>query len=407
MLISLAWRNLWRRPLRTTLSLISIAFAATLLVFMLSLQLGIYDTMKTNTLKIFDGLAQIQPAGYEDDPDIRKVIHQPYTLADQALSVPGITAASPRASSYSILAHGDQGYGAAILGIDPERENATTTLAATIRQGRFLQTGDDNAVIMGEALALNLKVGIGDNVTLIGSARDGTVAADNLTLVGIFRSGIPELDRQLAEIPLTRFQESFAMTGMANTIVLSGDDLQAVENALPQILSHTDATDIVVRNWQSLQPALKQAIQLDLSTSMILYATLVIVVVFIILNTLLMSVHERKREFGMLIAIGMQHQYVARMLWLELIFMSLIGNLAGLIIGSVFSLWYGQQGLMVSGMEGVFAQWGLPDQFYPALSWASALTGPAAILISVAIGGCIPVLRMSRLDAVSAMKEGQ
>ena len=404
MMIQLAWRNLWRRPVRTALSLSSMALASALLVFMLSFQLGVYDTMKVNTLKLFDGFAQIQPSGYADDPDIRKTISSPIALADQAMSLPGVNAASPRVSSYVILANGDLGYGAAIVGVDPDHEQKVSTIAATVRTGRYLQTRDTDAIVMGAALARDLKLALGDRVTLLGSALDGTVAAGNLKLVGIFQTGIADLDRQLAEIPLNRFQESFAMPGLANVIVLAGQNLSSVDDALPKLAELTRAKGLVVKDWGALQPAMKQAIHLDFSTSMLWYASLVIVVVFIVLNTLLMSVLERTREFGMLVAIGMRSGLVARMLWLELFFLALLGNILGLLVGGGLSLWLGQRGIAISAMEGLLAQWGLPDKLFPTFSLTSALVGPAVLLLSVALGGLFPMARIERLKPVSAMR---
>lgn len=403
MLVALAWRNLWRQPMRTGLSLVTMALAAALLVFMLSFQLGVYDTMKANALRIFDGFAQIQPPGYADDPGIRKVIADPGKVAAAARSVPGITAASPRAQSYVILANGELSYGAAIEGVAPGSEQEVSTLGRTVREGRYLKVGDSGTIVLGDALARNLKLKVGDKVTLLGSAMDGTVAADSLTLVGIFHTGMNDLDRQIAEMPLSRFQQTFAMNGAANVIALSGPSLPAVTGALPALSGTLRSDGLVVRDWGALEPALKQAITLDFSTSMLWYVSLVVVVVFIILNTLLMSVLERTREFGMLLAIGMQWGRIGRMLWLELFFLALVGNFIGIAIGGGATLWFAHEGIAFGAIEGLMAQWGLPGRLYPTLSLTSALAGPGVIVLSVAIAGLVPFRRIRRLEPIAAM----
>ncbi len=404
MLIGMAWRNLWRQPTRTALSLLTMALAAALLVFMLSFQLGVYDTMKANTLKIFDGFAQIQPPGYADDPDIRKTIAEPEKLAAEAVGIPGVTAAAPRATTYVILANGDLSYGAAIEGVDAQKEQTVSTLAATVHQGRPLKPGDSDTIILGDALARDLKLSLGDHVTLLGSAVDGTVAADSLTLVGIFHTGIGDLDRQIAEMPLARFQETFALGDAANVIALAGPSLASVNGALPALGRLAPAHKLAVEDWGGLQPALKQAITLDFSTSMLWYVSLVVVVVFIILNTLLMSVLERTREFGMLLAVGMRPGLVGRMLWLELILLAVIGTAIGIAIGGGLALWFEHAGIVFGGMEGLMAQWGLPGRLYPTLSLVSATVGPVVIVLSVAIAGLFPVRRINRLEPVAAMR---
>ncbi|WP_374575275.1 ABC transporter permease [Phenylobacterium sp.] len=403
MLLAMAWRNLWRRPARTWLSVASMAFASALLVFMLSFQLGSYATMKSNALKIFDGYAQIQPKGYADDPDVRKTIEAPEALVKQVEAVPGVTAAAPRASSYVILANGEVSYGAAIAGVDPAREPRVSTIAGTVRQGRYLKSGDAGSIILGDVLAKNLGVKLGDQITLLGSAADGTIAADSLRLVGVFHTGIAELDGQVAEMPLARFQEDFALGDAVNLIALVGRDLPAVNRQLGALRAIAEPHALVVQDWGALQPGMKQAITLDFSTGLLWYASLVVVVAFIILNTLLMSVLERTREFGMLLAIGMRSDRIGAMMWAELVLLALIGNGLGILVGGAVSLWFAAHGIAFSGLEGLLAQWGLPGRLYPEISPASILSGPLAIIASIALGGLFPFLRIRRLRPVEAM----
>ena len=399
----MAWRNLWRQPVRTGLSLLSMAFASAILVFMLSFQFGVYDTMKANALRLFDGFAQIQPEGYADDPGLRKAIDDPRAVAARATAVPGVTAAAPRAASYAILASGDRSFGAGIYGVDATAEPWVSTLPATVREGRYLEPGDTAAIVMGDTLARNLGVGLGDDVTILGSAQDGTVAADSLKLVGIFHTGLTDLDRQTAEMPLARFQEAFAMEGGANVIALSGPSLAAVDAALPRLRAAAASSGLTVEDWGALQPGLEQAITLDFSSSMLWYVSLVVVVVFIILNTLLMSVLERTREFGMLMAVGMRPHRIGRMLWLELVFLALVGNALGILIGGGAALWFQVHGMAFAGLEGLFAQWGLPGRLYPSLTLTSAFAGPLVVLLSVAVAGFVPYRRILRLEPVAAM----
>jgi len=180
MLFGLAWRNHWRRPQRTVLSLISISIVTALLVFMLSFQIGVYAMMKQSTLRIFDGYAQLQPTGYADDPTLDRVIDNPDRIARQAITMHGVTTAAPRVNGFAILANGSRSYGAAVIGVDPASEMKISSIASTIRSGRYLRAGDSDSAILGDILARNLGVGVGGKVTMLGSARDGSVAADVL-----------------------------------------------------------------------------------------------------------------------------------------------------------------------------------------------------------------------------------
>ena len=403
-MIALAWRNLWRQPRRTLLSLAVIALAGAVTVFLLALQAGSYATMKNNTLGVFDGFAQVQQPAYLDDPGIRRTIAHPKRLAQALEQIPGVERVAPRAATYALLSRESHSVGAYVVGVEPEVEAQVSSIPRSLRAGHQLSAGDAAEVVLGQALARNLGVGVGDQVTLLGMARDGSVAADVLTVRGIFDSGVNALDRQLAELPLARFQADFAMPDMANVLVVSGHGLHRIQAALPAIRRQVEARGLAVRTWDELEPGLASAIRLDASTSMLWYVSLVVVVVVLLLNTLLMSVLERTREFGVLLALGMRATRVGQMVWLELLLLLGLGLTAGIALGGGLVAWYAVHGLALPGAEGVFAQWGLPSRMYPQFSAFSLLTGPAAIALSTTLAGIFPYLRIRHLRPVSAMR---
>lgn len=402
-MIALAWRNLGRQPRRTALSLGVIAIASAVTVFLLALQAGSYATMKDNTLRVFDGFAQVQPPGYLDDPGLRRTIAHPQRLARQLQQVDGVGTVAARAATYALLSRGPHSIGAYIVGVQPEQEARVSHIAATLKSGRYL-SGDTPEAVLGDALARNLGVRVGDTITLLGMARDGSVAADVLTVRGIFASGIDALDRQLAEIPLGRFQTDFAMHGAANLLVISGRTLARVQAALPALRRLARPQGLKVRAWSELEPGLQAAIRLDASTSVLWYASLVVIVVVLLLNTLLMSVLERTREFGVLLALGMRSGAIGRMVWLELLLLLAAGLALGMALGGGLAAWYGVHGIALPGAEGVFAQWGMPDRMYPQLNAFSLLTGPAVIAVTTAATGLFPFLRVRHLRPVAAMR---
>lgn len=403
MLVALAWRNIWRQPIRSALSILGMALTSMLLVFMLSFQLGSYDMMKTGSLRLFDGFGQFQPVGYPEDPDISRRIETADAILTSIQEIPAITAVTARATGFVILANGDLSFGAAVVGIDPTAEGNISTLESTVKEGRYLDPADEGTIVLGDGLARNLKLEVGDNVVLLGSGTDGSVAADVLTLVGVFHSGVPELDRQIAQMPLSRFQETFALSGDVNTIALAGDDLADIVGVDAELRTIAADNGVLYRSWDELQPAIKQMIQLDMSTSGMMYITLVTVVVFIILNTLYMSVLERTREFGGLLALGMRPRQIGKMVWMELIFLSLLGAGLGIALGSALTIYFLNVGIYIPGMDDIYAQWGIPSRMYPTFTLFSALAGPMAIVISICLLGFIPYRRILGLEPVTAM----
>jgi ABC-type antimicrobial peptide transport system permease subunit len=156
--------------------------------------------------------------------------------------------------------------------------------------------------------------------------------------------------------------------------------------------------------WAALRPDLRQTIELKYAIAMMFYATLVVVVAFIILNTLLMSVLERTREFGMLLALGMRSGQIGAMVWIELLSLAVLGCLLGLLVGGGATLWLEARGIVYPIDPKILAQYGVPSRLYPTLTPLSALFGPVALLTAIGVGGIAPFLRVTSLTPALAMR---
>ena len=404
MIIQLAWRNLWRQPRRTILTTLAIAFTSVFLIFMPSLQNGSYNTMIENTLRLFYGHGEIQAAGYHENPEIRNSIKDYQKIIDQLKTIPDITHVAARAMSSAILSSNQRSFGAQIVGVQPQHEIQLSSIPKNISQGQYLHKNRPGEILLGETLARNLRVKVGDNITLMGMAQDGSLAADSLMLAGTFKMGIVDMDRMLAQIPLSRFQKNYAMEGQAHTIVLSSNNIHEFQNLLPEIRNIAAQFNLQALDWKQLQPGLFQGILLDMSSAALIYLAMIIVVTFTLLNSLLMSVLERQREFGVLLALGMRPALIARMLWMEIILLIIIGLSIGILLGYGITQYYAYTGIRFEGAEEMFKKFGLPDAIYPAINIYTLLGGPLFIGLCVLLSGIFPVMRIYRMQAVPAMR---
>jgi len=405
MLFALAWRNIWRHPHRTILCVSSITIAAAITVFLLSFERGAYGTMKENVLRLMDGFSQVQASTFQSDPDLRKTIDNAEPLMRKLASIQGITAVAPRTVSYVILNSKNRSYAAALVGIDPAREVQVSTLYSTVVAGRFLKAGDGAQIVIGDALARNLHVGVGGTLTLLGTAADGTVAADVVTVAGIFRTGTPDLDRQTAEMPLSRFQNDFAIASKVNLIVIAGHSLGAIQNSLQSIQATAKAFGADALDWTRLEPAVNDIILFGESFWLLIYISLIAIVVFILLNTILMSLLERHREFGMLMAIGMRPTKLGLLVWVELFFLAVLGTSLGTAIGFAATAWAAAHGIPFPDAGALFARWHMPATLYPQIDAVGTFAGPIAIALSITCAGVIPFSRVMRLSPIAAMSD--
>lgn len=401
----IAWRNLLRQPRRTWLTVGAIAFCNLILVFMLSLQLGLYQMMIDSGLRPFTGHLQVQRTDYLDGQKLRQTVPDVSALAAELRAALGLEAVSPRASAFALVSSAERSYGVQVLGVDPRFESNVSSVPGLVKQGRYLEDHDAAEVVIGEVLARNMKASVGDELTLLGSGRDGSFAAGVATIVGVFRSGIPEMDRGAIEVPLGYFQDTFAMEAAGNSVVVTAPSLFQVADLQARATAVLPAGhDLVVRDWDELQPGLKQAIQSDLGSAMFMYAVLVVLVAFSVLNTQLMSVLERTREFGVVMALGVSPRRLSRWVLLEATLMGLMGAALGMLLGLACLGFFARVGISFPGLEEMTAQFNLPARIYPQFSWIGLFAGPSVVFVGSLLAATIPAARLRRLEPVEAMR---
>jgi ABC-type lipoprotein release transport system permease subunit len=278
-------------------------------------------------------------------------------------------------------------------------------LPGLVTEGRYLDNAGAAEVVVGAALARNLRVGVGDELTLLGSGRDGSFAAAVVDVVGIVDTGLAELDRSIAEIPLAYFQDVFSMDGSGHLIVINAPGIDQVPELEARVRAALPADrDLVVQDWNALQPGLKQAITADMSSAFFMYGVLVILVAFSVLNTQLMSVLERTREFGIVMALGLKPGRLGRLVLLETALLGLLGLLLGALVGAAVTGWLSVHGFSYPGMQEMAEKFNLPARIYPQVTLFSLSAGPLVVLAFTVLSALYPALRLRRLHPVEAMR---
>ena len=407
----MAWRNVWRNPRRTWLTVSAICFACVVLIFMLSFQFGSYETMINSSVKINTGYIQVQANGYFDKQNIRRAINDPEPVVQMISNIAQVEAMTVRARTFSLVSSENRTYGAMVVGIDPVHEAAVSTLKQLVRKGTFLpeNPGSDNSgkALIGSLLARNLKVGVGDELTILGQGKDGSVAAVILTVCGIFESGIDAFDRNTLHIPIKTFQTVYSMGGAVHEIIVNVHSLHDVGAVKKEIINGLknipEEKSLVVMDWDELVPGLTQSIRIDLTMGIIFWFLLVVIVAFSILNTFLMAIFERTREFGVMMAIGTTPQRLVKLLLYESNFMTIVGVGLGIIIGCGLTGIFQIYGIDMSGSSEILKQYGMSGRIYPSLSFITALAGPLLVWVITIAVSLYPAFKIKRLRPVEAM----
>ena len=403
--LRLAWRNVWRHRRRSILTVLAIAFATAVLQFFLAIQLKSYETSINATVSLFHGHLQIQRAGYLDKPRIRSTVPDVRLLAEKLSHNAFIEAVAPRAVGFALASSEKRSIGAQVTGIVPERERTVSTIPTAIREGRYLSSNSANEVVVGTLLARQLELSIGDDLTLLGQGREGSLAATVLPVVGIVRTGSNELDRTLVHLPLQTFQDVFDMGAAGHAIAIRTTDIERVEPFAAELRQDPALKDpLVVHTWNDLLPGLKQSIELDMAAGWLFYVSLIVVVMCTITNTFLMSVLERTKEFGVMLALGSTPFQIAKLILAESVILTLVGIGAGLALGTICVLYFGVYGFSVPGSEELAAQWNIPAVVHPDLTLSVISIAPALVIVGSFIAVLYPAFKIFLLRPVEAMR---
>lgn len=402
--LRMAWRNLWRHSRRTWLTVGAMVFCNALLVFAISFQFGSYGMMIDGTLSILTGHIQVQEKNFNQEPRMRYSVAQGEELAARLRRETGLEAIAARGTSFALASSEERSFGVQILGVQPDFEPLVSTLPGLVKEGRYLKDQDAAEIVIGSVLARNLKVGLGDEITFLGSGRDDSFAAGIATVVGIIESGMTELDRSVAQLPLGYFQDIFAMGDHVHSIVIELQNLNQVAPVQHQVEALVDNQELAVLDWDALQPGLRQAILADIFSAFVMYGILIVLVAFSVLNTQLMSVLERTREFGVMMALGLRPGKLGRLVLQETAVMSLLGMLLGCLLGVLVTGYFAYFGLTFEGMQEVADRYNMAAVIYPQLSLLSILLGPGVVFLGGILAALYPALRLYTLQPVAAMR---
>lgn len=402
---NMAWRNVWRNRRRSLLTVMAISLGLGFNIFMRAIGDGFHEQMVDNSVRSHIGHLVVHRAGYHDDPGINKTLPDPAEIERAIQSLPDLRAYSLRVLGDGLASTAENSAGVAIVGIDPAREQTVTTIDRGIVKGQYLPEGEVRPVLIGDRLAVNLKADIGDKVVLLVQAADGSMGANLFRVAGIFRSGAPELDRGMAFILRKDAQALFSLQNRETEAVVLLNSSRVVPAAQQALQSKLSGEHVEVLTWYQVEPFLLQFIQLDDAFFYIIVVFFFVVISIGILNTIMMSVFERVREFGVMMALGTKPRQIVKMVVEEAFVLALVGAVIGSAIGISASLYFAHHGMNLSAWaEGAAALGMTSSMVYTRLTAANVVISNLAVLAVVVLVGLYPAMHASRLRPVEAIR---
>lgn len=402
--LAVALRSLSGHLPRTLLTVGAIAVGLAALIFLWSFNDGLHRNMLGNFQQAIIGSLQIHQQGFFKQPELAGYIRQPQRVVS-ALEASGITHYSRRLESFGLAASDDTTEGVMLIGMDPTSERRVTELEKRVGIGRFLQPGDDYALVLGATTANNLRVKLGDAVIIVGYDRYGVMVAESFTLIGIITSGEMGLDRGMAITSLGTLQNMVDMPGQVTTFAIRLPQHRLAQ-VTEELAARLQGESLEVMPWSSMFPVMQEWVTLHNGFLYLFVGVVLFIVLAGELNTLLLSMLERTRELGVLIAIGTSQQQVAMLLVLEALIIGLLGTIGGLLLGFTIVYVTGFTGIDLSILLGDTSRFYVDPLVYPQLNLQHFGVSVCAILVASVMAGGYPAWRASLLQPAEAIRNG-
>ena len=402
---SMAWRNVWRNKRRSLLTVSAIALGLAFNIFMRGIADGFHEQMVDNSVRAEIGHIEVHGAGYQSDPGLNKTLPDPVRVSNAIQSLPDLRGFSLRILGGGLASTADNSSGVEILGVNPAQERTVTSIQNAIVQGAYLQENAQRPILVGDKLAEHLKAGLGDKVVLMVQAADGSMGAQLFRIGGIFRSGAPEMDNGVVFILRSDAANLFAMDDrISEAAILLGSsrqvaaDLQTLKTALA-------GQAVEVLPWWQVEPFLQQFITLDDAFFYVIVLILFVVISIGILNTIMMSIFERVREFGVMMALGVKPRQIIRLVVEEALALGLIGISAGSLLGAAATLYFARVGINLSSFSAGAAALGITtSRVFSVLTAANLIYSNLAVLAVVLLVSLYPAVHAAALRPVEAIR---
>lgn len=464
----IAWRNLWRNKRRTMITVASVFFAVFFALLMRSLQLGTYDHMFRNVIESYTGYIQVQHEDFWDTKTIDNLLEHTPELEKIIMDDENSVATVPRLESFALASSGTLTKGVLVMGIDPEKETLLSDVRSKLVKYRLteenirslknselsdnykgkldllagrsfssdasflLEAGiadKDSAAVMnlvrryasfrngyiekgqpgallGDRLAAFLNTAVGDTLVLIGQGYHGTTAAGKYVIKGIVKMPTPDFDNKIVYLPIDACQELYNATGMLTSLAISirKTDTKDIDRMISSLGSKIDPPMRII-GWKEMNELMINQLDADSKSGMVMIGILYMVIAFGIFGTVLMMTAERRREFGVLVAVGMQKTRLVAIVIIEMLFIGMLGVLSGVSVALPAIIYGYHNPIRFTGDMGkMYESYGMePVMPFMPIDWYF-LWQSVVVAIIVVIAIIYPVRKIYKMEVVNSLK---
>ncbi|MBQ0732865.1 ABC transporter permease [Aquimarina celericrescens] len=404
MLFQIAWRNIWRNRSRSLVVISSIIIGVWAGIFILSFSWGLYKNNINESVYKQLSHIQIHHPAFEEEKDAKFTIQNTDEIVKQFRSDDRIASVSSRVISTGMITSPTTASGVKIYGINPASEIPQIALNKSVREGTYFDSGKDNEILIGEKLARKLKIKLKSKVVLTFTSINSEIVSGAFRVGGIYRSKNISLDEVNVYVQQEHLRELLKLKpSESNEIAILVKDEKQLDSI--KKYSATLVSKGKIEDWKELSPELGMIIESFNLYTYIISGIILLALTFGIINTMLMSVLERIRELGMLMAIGLNKRKIFIMIMLETIYLTVIGAPIGLLIGWLTVIVLGKTGINISMFSEGLASYGFSSMIYPALDQEKYVIIVTMCLITAIVSAIYPAYKALQLNPSEAIRK--
>ncbi len=402
MLFILAWRNIWRNKKRSAIIIAAITAGLSCGLFASAVMYGMYESLINSTIDRELGHIQIHSQKFDEEKILTDTIPEFKSVINEIKKLPDLEGLSTRVIIEGMCSSPTSSGGVRITGIIPEEERNVTTIENKIVEGNYLNSDGVSEAVVGKKLAEKLNVKLKSKIVLSFQDFVGNIIYGAFRVAGIYKTESSVFDQSVIFINQNELFNLLNSREFSHEIALRLKSFQQIDSVFIKLSQ--SLPQLSVKDWKLLAPEIKiyydiLDIQLYFFMGIILFALL-----FGITNTMLMSVIERIREIGILIALGMKRSKIFTMIIIETIALSFVGGFAGLIFGVFVIEIFSSTGINLSAFTEGLSQFSISAMLYPALPWSFYPVITLMILFSAIIAAIYPALKAIRLKPAKAIR---
>ncbi|MBN1306887.1 MAG: ABC transporter permease [Chitinispirillaceae bacterium] len=403
MLIALSWKNIWRHPLRSGVVIVSIALGLCCGIFSTAFMNGmgrqtIHDAVSRELANI-----QLHDPLFVEEPLPSRVIPGADSIFSALRAVASVKAAAARTRVTAMVASAKTGAGVTVKGIEPAQERLISRLPGDIVKGTWFDGARRNPVVIGSKLAQKLDAKLKTRIVLTTQTIEGDLTGGAFKVVGIFRTSNSTFDENTVFV---------IRSDLSRLIGAQGDAIHEIA----VLLRHDGSTDSVaaalrgaypalsVQTWKEIQPEVGMMESLMRQMMYLFVVVILFALSFGIVNTMIMAVLERRREFGMLMAVGMSNGSIFSMVMIETVLLSAAGGGIGMLLGEVAIAATAKTGINLSSLARGLTAMGYSPLVYPYID-VGFFVGLSIMVVVTGIAASIyPAVKALGLNPADAVR---